>query len=156
MLKDLLAEFAGEPTRSGSRFLKNYVADQDSELVQRFKSTGMITVGKTNTPEFGIVPFTEPELFGPTNNPWDVERTVGGSSGGSGAAVAVGMVPMASGGYGADGQRRRRRRLDPHPQRLLRIVRFEAYPGPQSQWDDRRRLLVRCCGGACTHPQRAR
>lgn len=100
MLKDLLAEYAGEPLRSGSRFLKDYVPQQDSELVRRFKSTGVIVVGKTSTPEFGIVPYTEPELFGPTNNPWDLERTVGGSSGGSGAVVAAGMVPFASGGDG--------------------------------------------------------
>ena len=100
MLKDLLAEFAGVPTRSGSRFLKDYVPQQDTELVRRFKSTGVIVVGKTNTPEFGIVPYTEPELFGATNNPWDLERTVGGSSGGSGAVVAAGMVPFASGGDG--------------------------------------------------------
>jgi len=100
MLKDLLAEYAGEPLRSGSRFLKDYVSVQDSELVRRFKSTGVIVVGKTNTPEFGITAYTEPELFGPTNNPWDLERTVGGSSGGSGAAVAAGMVPLASGGDG--------------------------------------------------------
>ena len=100
LLKDLLAEFAGEPLRSGSRFFKDFVPSQDSELVRRFKSTGVIVVGKTNTPEFGIVPYTEPELFGPTNNPWDVGRTVGGSSGGSGAAIAAGMVPLASGGDG--------------------------------------------------------
>jgi amidase len=100
LLKDLLAEYAGVPTCSGSRFLKDYIPKQDSELVRRFKASGVIVVGKTNTPEFGIVPYTEPELFGPTNNPWDLERTVGGSSGGSGAAVAAGMVPLASGGDG--------------------------------------------------------
>ena len=63
MLKDLLAEYAGVPTRSGSRFLNNYIPKQDSELVRRFKASGVIVVGKTNTPEFGIVPYTEPELL---------------------------------------------------------------------------------------------
>lgn len=100
LLKDLLAEYAGEPLRSGSKFFKDYVSGQDSELVKRFKQAGLIVLGKTNTPEFGITPFTEPELFGPTNNPWDLTRTAGGSSGGSAAAVAAGMVPLASGGDG--------------------------------------------------------
>jgi amidase len=100
LLKDLLADYAGEPITSGSRFFKDFVPDQDTELVRRFKSTGIVVLGKTNTPEFGIMPYTEPEIFGPTNNPWNLERTVGGSSGGSGAAVAAGMVPIASAGDG--------------------------------------------------------
>jgi amidase len=68
--------------------------------VRRYKRAGVIIVGKTNTPEFGLTPFTEPELFGPTRNPWDLTRTAGGSSGGSAAAVASGMVPLAGGGDG--------------------------------------------------------
>src|SRR5665648_171839 len=100
LLKDLLSVYAGEPMRNGSRFLKDYIPDYDSEMVRRNKAAGLITLGKTNTPELGIVSFTEPELFGPTNNPWDMSRTPGGSSGGSAAAVASGMVPLASGGYG--------------------------------------------------------
>ena len=100
LLKDLLSLYAGAPTRNGSRIYEQYVAPHDSELVRRYRRAGVIIVGKTNTPEFGLTPFTEPELFGPTRNPWDVSRTSGGSSGGSAAAVAAGMVPMAGGGDG--------------------------------------------------------
>jgi len=95
LMKDLLMAYAGVPLTSGSRFFKDFVPDHDSELVKRFKAAGIIVIGKTNTPEFGLVPITEPELFGPTNNPWDLSRTPGGSSGGSAAAVAAHMVPLA-------------------------------------------------------------
>jgi amidase len=95
LLKDLFAAYAGVRITSGSSFLRNYIADHDSELVRRLKRAGLIILGKTNTPEFGIVPTTEPRLFGPTRNPWNLDRSPGGSSGGSAAAVAAGMVPMA-------------------------------------------------------------
>jgi len=95
LLKDLLAAYAGVEMNSGSALLRDFVPDYDSELVVRLKRAGLIVVGKTNTPEFGIVPTTEPALFGPSRNPWDTTRTTGGSSGGSAAAVAAGMVPMA-------------------------------------------------------------
>jgi amidase len=95
LLKDLLASYAGVRTSAGSAFLRDFVPDHDSELVARLKRAGLIVVGKTNTPEFGILPTTEPRLFGPSRNPWDLERTTGGSSGGSAAAVAAGMVAMA-------------------------------------------------------------
>jgi amidase len=95
LMKDILMAYAGVPLTMGSRFFKDFVPDHDSELVKRFKAAGIIVVGKTNTPEFGLVPITEPELFGPTNNPWDLSRTPGGSSGGSAAAVAARMIPLA-------------------------------------------------------------
>ncbi|MGH9444260.1 MAG: amidase [Terriglobia bacterium] len=95
LLKDLLAAYAGVPLTSGCAFLRDYVPDHDSELVARLKRAGLIVLGKTNTPELGIAPTTEPTLFGATRNPWDTGRTTGGSSGGSCAAVASGMVPMA-------------------------------------------------------------
>jgi amidase len=100
LLKDLLTSYAGVPLSMGSKAYKNYIPSQDSELMKRYKSTGVLIMGKTNTPEFGLVAFTEPELHGPTRNPWNLNHTPGGSSGGSAAAVASGMVPMASGGDG--------------------------------------------------------
>lgn len=101
LLKDLLADYKDAPLQFGSRFAEGWVSQKDSELVKRIKQAGLIVVGKTNTPEFGLSIVTEPELFGPTRNPYDVTRTAGGSSGGSAAAVAARMVPMAHGSDGA-------------------------------------------------------
>lgn len=100
LLKDLLASYAGIRMTSGATLLRDFVPDHDSELVARLKRAGLIILGKTNTPEFGILPTTEPRLFGPSRNPWNTERTTGGSSGGSAAAVAAGLVPMAHGNDG--------------------------------------------------------
>ncbi len=100
LVKDLGQTVRGEPMRAGSRFLADYVPDDDSELMLRYRRAGFVTLGKTNTPEFGLTPYTEPVLFGPCRNPWDLSRTSGGSSGGSAAAVAAGIVPIASGGDG--------------------------------------------------------
>lgn len=101
LLKDLLTDYAGVPLTSGSRFTQDYVPAVDSELVLRMKRAGLVIAGKTNVPEFGLSSVTEPALFGPARNPWDVSRSPGGSSGGSAAAVASGMVPMAHGNDGA-------------------------------------------------------
>jgi len=95
LLKDLVASYAGVRMAWGSAFMRNFVPDHDSELVIRLKRAGFVFLGKTNAPEFGIVPTTEPALFGATRNPWDLSRSPGGSSGGSAVAVAAGMVPMA-------------------------------------------------------------
>ncbi len=95
LIKDLLAAYAGVRMAAGSAFLKDFVPAHDSELVARYKRAGLIILGKTNTPEYGIVPTAEPKLFGPSRNPWNLERTTGGSSGGSAAAVAAGLVAMA-------------------------------------------------------------
>ena len=97
LLKDLGAAFAGQPLHMGMQVLKeaDFTAPMDTYLAQRFRDAGLITIGKTNTPELGILPTTEPVAYGATNNPWDTTRSPGGSSGGSGAAVASGMVPMA-------------------------------------------------------------
>jgi amidase len=100
LIKDLLTSFAGTPTSCGSRLFRGYVAPHDSEVAARYRRSGVIVVGKTNTPEFGLTPFTEGEALGIARNPWNPARTTGGSSGGSAAAVASGMVPMAGGGDG--------------------------------------------------------
>ena len=105
LLKDLLAEYAGVRLTEGSKFLRDFVPDEDTELVSRLKKAGLIILGKTNTPEFGLLPTTEPHFFGPTRNPWDTNRTPGGSSGGSAAAVASGMVPMANANDGGGSTR---------------------------------------------------
>jgi amidase len=95
LMKDLGAGYAGVRQTQGSVFLEDFVSPFDSELTARYKRAGLVITGKTNTPEFGLVPTTEPRLFGPTRNPWAPEHSVGGSSGGSAAAVAAGFVPMA-------------------------------------------------------------
>jgi amidase len=100
LLKDMHATVEGVPTSCGTRMLKDIPQAHDSEIVGRYRATGVIVLGKTNVPEFSLLPYTEPETFGPTNNPWDLTRTAGGSSGGSAAAVAARLVPLAG---GADG-----------------------------------------------------
>lgn len=95
LLKDLGGALGGVPFSSGSRFFKDACPPFDSELVRRYKASGLIPLGRTNTPEFGLNASTEPVLFGPTHNPWNTERSPGGSSGGSAAAVAAGLVPLA-------------------------------------------------------------
>ena len=100
LLKDLGAPCVGVVMTMGSAFMRKFVPDYDNELVARLKRAGLIIVGKTNTPELGILPTTEPQLFGPSRNPWDINRTPGGSSGGSAVAVAAGFVPMAHGNDG--------------------------------------------------------
>lgn len=98
--KDMHATVEGVPTSCGTRLLKDIPQPHDSEIVRRYRAAGIIILGKTNVPEFSLLPYTEPEVFGPTNNPWDLTRTAGGSSGGSAAAVAARLVPLAG---GADG-----------------------------------------------------
>ncbi len=98
LLKDFgEVEVAGVRFTEGSAFLADFVPDADSEIVRRLRRAGFVICGKTNTCEFGILPTTEPAVHGPTRNPWDTSRSPGGSSGGSAAAVAAGMVPAAHG-----------------------------------------------------------
>ena len=99
-IKDLGALTAGVRTTMGSWAMEDFVPAQDSAAVRRLREAGAIVVGKTNTPELGILPVTEPARFGPSRNPWDRSRTPGGSSGGSAAAVAAGMVALGHGGDG--------------------------------------------------------
>ena len=97
VIKDLNCTMAGEPHHQGCAGLKrrHVVSDVDSYLYRRFRRAGLITLGRTNTPEFGTTITTEPVAYGPTRSPWNLEHSVGGSSGGSAAAVAAGMVPLA-------------------------------------------------------------
>jgi amidase len=84
----------------GCQLMADYVSGYDHNVTRRLKQAGFVIVGTTTVPEYGILPTTEARLFGPTRNPWDLERTAGGSSGGAAAAVAAGMVPVA---HGSDG-----------------------------------------------------
>jgi Asp-tRNA(Asn)/Glu-tRNA(Gln) amidotransferase A subunit family amidase len=96
LLKDLHQRLAGTRTTDGCRALAGHRDDHTSTVVQRWLDAGLVVFGRTNTPEFGSKGVTEPELFGPTRNPWDPSRTPGGSSGGAAAAVAAGIVPVAA------------------------------------------------------------
>ncbi|MCG8670732.1 MAG: amidase [Pseudomonadales bacterium] len=100
LLKDLGTPLASVPMSHGSQMLRYYVPQEDGTLAKRFKQSGVVIFGKTNTPEFGLMGTTEPKHFGPSRNPWNLEHTTGGSSGGSAAAIAGGIVPIASAGDG--------------------------------------------------------
>jgi amidase len=95
LLKDLDAALEGTPMSSGSRFMAGVLSPHDATLVARHRRAGLVVVGKTNTPELGLTPYTEPEVFGPARNPWNPNHITGGSSGGAAAAVAAGVVPAA-------------------------------------------------------------
>src|SRR5918997_731620 len=96
VVKDLVCSVAGAPHHEGMKFLRDigHRAEGDSWLAGRFRDAGFVFVGKTNTPQLGIMPTTEPLAYGAARNPWDTSRSTGGSSGGSGAAVASGMVAI--------------------------------------------------------------
>ena len=95
LLKDFKVSYAGVPTNCGSRLFQGWTRDYDSEILRRWKAAGLITIGKTNTPELAQAATTEPIAAGPTLNPWNPQHTPCGSSGGSAVAVAAGMVPVA-------------------------------------------------------------
>ncbi|WP_113929252.1 amidase family protein [Bacillus sp. P14.5] len=100
LLKNAQQDIKGQPLSIGSKVLSNYISDADAEYVNRIKSTGAIILGQTNVPEFALLGITEPQHYGPSRNPWNLNHTPGGSSGGSAAAVASGMVPIAGGNDG--------------------------------------------------------
>lgn len=94
-LKDILAFAEGMPTRQAARFMPPIPWPHDSVLTARYRKAGLVILGKTNVPEFGLVPTTESKLYGPARNPWNTAHSTGGSSGGSAAAVAARVVPLA-------------------------------------------------------------
>jgi len=100
-VKDLWLEWSGAPHRAGTRFTRDMRHAADSPLATAFRNSGLISLGKTTTPEFGITGTTEPALTGPTRNPWNPRHISGGSSGGSAAAVAAGVIPVAHASDGA-------------------------------------------------------
>ncbi len=100
LIKDCVQDYAGVPTSYASRSMVNYVPTRHAHVVERYLKSGLVIFGKTNLPEFAIRAATDPELYGRTNNPWDLTRVPGGSSGGAAAAVASGIVPMAAGNDG--------------------------------------------------------
>ncbi|MGH7823027.1 MAG: amidase family protein, partial [Candidatus Binatia bacterium] len=95
LVKELVLHARNVRCDMGSRLARGYVAPTDTELMARFRRSGLVLAGTTQTPELGYNPTTEPKLFGPVRNPWDPTRSAGGSSGGSAAAVAAGIVPLA-------------------------------------------------------------
>ncbi|MCR9279520.1 MAG: amidase family protein [Pseudomonadaceae bacterium] len=101
LVKDLNLAWANTRLTSGSQFMKDLRVEHDAPLASAFKASGVVAIGKTNTPEFGITGTTEPALFGPCRNPFDTSKIAGGSSGGSAAAVAAGIVPIAHASDGA-------------------------------------------------------
>ena len=102
LFKDLMCALEGEPYHFGTGFLKRhgFRAPYTDNLARRFLDAGFVCLGRTNAPELGLLPVTEPSAYGPTHTPWDPTRTAGGSSGGSAAAVAAGLVPVAHGNDG--------------------------------------------------------
>lgn len=100
LLKDIGAAMAGVPLRAGSRLYRDYIPAKHDEIVHRYEAAGLVVFGRTNMPEMGILPVTEPELYGPAHNPWQLGHTPGGSSGGAAAAVAARILPVA---HGSDG-----------------------------------------------------
>ena len=142
LLKDILGDKKGWPTRSGSRFVPATPAPLDATLVARFEAAGLVALGKTNVPEFGLVPLTEPKLYGPARNPWSLDHSTGGSSGGSAAAVAAGMVPLAHANDGGGSIRIL----------VLRSCRSQAHARTKSARADVRRSLWRPHRRACCQP----
>ena len=135
LVKDTVAHTAGDPYHCGMQVLKDagWVEQHDTWLITRLRDAGFVLAGKTNTPELASSVTTEPLAYGPSRNPWDPSRSTGGSSGGSAAAVASGMVAVAA--------RQRHGRLHPDPVVDLRAGRVEADPSPGDARTRLRRVL---------------
>jgi amidase len=152
LLKDSLGYAQGMPTREASRFYPATPWDHDSVIVSRFKAAGLIAFGKTNVPELVLSATTESDLYGPARNPWSLEHSTGGSSGGSAAAVAAGIVPLA---HGADGGGSIR-----IPASCCGLVGLKPTRGRTSYAPDHGDVCgtglkyKACCRAACATPQR--
>ena len=133
-----MAPVAGAPMSQGNRRLVGVPRERDAEVVARYRKAGLVFVGKTNVPEFGLAPVTESEALGPCRNPWNPDYTPGGSSGGAAAAVAARIC--------ADGACDRWRRLDPRSRFLLRAVRAQADARPHAERPRSGRDLARLLG----------
>ncbi len=146
VVKDLDGRLAGAPLHLGNKLLKEigYVAPDSSYLFDKLEQAGFVFVGKTNTPEFGLQTTTEPHAYGPTHNPWDPTRGVGGSSGGSAAAVAAGMVPVAHAGDGGGSIR--------IPSSQCGLVGLKPSPRPRVARPAGRRGVERARGASRRHP----
>ncbi len=96
LIKEIGIHIQGEPLRRGSKALQNYISQESSLIVEKFRKGGLCFLGRSNTPELGLTPYTEPQYFGSTRNPWNTKCTAGGSSGGSAAGVAAGITPIAT------------------------------------------------------------
>ncbi len=139
VLKDMTAQLEGSRTTHGSRINAELPpSTYDSEIVKRFKQAGLITVGRTNTPELALATTTEPLLHGPTRNPWNTDRTTGGSSGGSAACVAARIVPIGHGGDGGGSLRM--------PSSCCGIVGFKPSRMRTPHGPDVSSIWESCCG----------
>jgi amidase len=118
LLKNLGFFETGEPVTFGSGPFKDFVAEHHAAYVARCEKAGLVLIGRSASPEFGLNPNTEPRLYGSCHNPWNIEYSPGGSSGGAAAAVSAGILPVA--------HATRRRRLNPHSSRAMRPVRAQA------------------------------
>jgi amidase len=134
LVKDLHTLVKGSRLSHGCAFFAGHVSSHDSSIVAKARAAGLVIAGRTSSPEFGLNTTTESRFLGPARNPWNPGHSAGGSSGGSAAAVASGMVPLSH----ATGQRR----LDPDPRILLRPDRAETDPWPGAGGAGYRRRLA--------------
>lgn len=124
-VKDLY-DVAGFPTTNGSPLFKDHIATQDALIVERIRRAGAVIIGKTNVPEFGLGSHTYNNVFGPCHNPYDLTKSAGGSSGGAGAALASGMLPVADGSDMGGSLR--------NPGNFNNVVGFRVSPGLVPTW----------------------
>ena len=148
LLKDIFLNVSGTPTRQGSKFFPAFPAPHDSYLMARFRKAGLVPFGKTNVPEFGLVPTTEGKLYGPAHNPWNLAVSTGGSSGG--------LQPQPWPGYCPFGTRQRWRRIDPYSGVMLWSGWTEAVARTRLRRTGRRRRHGRAVRGTCRLAQRTR